>query len=204
MKNLTLTLTLIFCSIFVFAQKDTVLLQNGRELIGTFLHDEVYDIEFKHFTKKGFETLKLDKYRIFSLIDSTGKEKLYYKYDTTIGNFLPEKRMRMFVYGERDAVYGFKTPFTNTLGLTLGGASGYMMIKDNNFVFIVTPILYTVGNLFFATRVRKNSVRSLQYIKDNDYLAGYDRVARGKRINNALKYSLGGMVVGVLVGLVAQ
>tara|TARA_Y100000589_G_scaffold331027_1_gene382749 strand:- start:71135 stop:71749 length:615 start_codon:yes stop_codon:yes gene_type:complete len=204
MKNIFILLICIFNFSVLFSQKDTVLLQNGRELIGHFIQDEVYDIEFKHFTKKGYETIKIDKYRIFSLIDSTGKEKLYYKYDTTIGNYLPEKRMRMYVYGERDAVYGFKTPFTNTTGLALGGASGYLMIKDKNFVFIATPLLYTVGNLFFSTRVRKNSVRHLQYIKDDDYLSGYDRVARGKRVNNALKYSLGGMVLGIVAGLVTN
>ncbi len=204
MKKLIVTFGWMICFLGLYAQKDTVLLQNGRELVGEFMHDEVYDIQFKHITKKGVETIKIDKYRIFSLIDSTGKEKLYYKYDTTIGNYLPENRMRMFVFGERDAVYGFKTPFTSTLGLAVGGASGYFMMKDNNFVFMATPLLYTIGNLFFATRVRKNSVRHIQYIKNDDYLAGYDRVARGKRVNNALKYSLGGMVLGIVAGLVAN
>jgi hypothetical protein len=78
------------------------------------------------------------------------------------------------------------------------------MIHDKNFVFIATPLIYTIGNLFFATRVRKNSVRNIQYIKNDDYLAGYDRVARGKRVNNALKYSLGGMVLGIVAGLVTN
>jgi hypothetical protein len=204
MKNILLTFICLFTTLIAYTQKDTVLLQNGRELVGKFINDEVYDIEFKHLTKKGFETLKIDKYRIFSLKDSSGQEKLYYQYDTTIGNYLPENRMRLYVYGERDAVYGFKTPFTNTTGLLVGGASGYFMIKDNNFVFIATPLLYTVGNLFFATRVKKKSVRNLQYIANDDYLTGYDRVARAKRVNNALKYSLGGMVLGIIAGLVTN
>ena len=51
MKNIFILLICIFNFSVLFSQKDTVLLQNGRELIGHFIQDEVYDIEFKHFTK---------------------------------------------------------------------------------------------------------------------------------------------------------
>ena len=48
-----------------------------------------------------------DKSRIFSIIDTNRKESVLYKKDSSIGNFLSENRMRMYIYGQRDAHENF-------------------------------------------------------------------------------------------------
>ena len=197
-------LSIIFLlSVFIgtsLKAQDKLLFLNGKEIEGSILSQNKYEFTFKDTKNKEFT---IDSYRIFSY-SKNNTETLVYKYDTLEGNFLKEKDMKMFVYGGRDAYQSFSSPVASITGLIVGGAAGYFMHKDQAFIYVVAPLLYTTITLPFPTVVRQKKLTNPQYIKDDEYLRGYERVARSKRTQNALKSSILGTGLGFLVGLIVN
>ena len=64
---------------------------------GEIISDKELKLEFKTHNNNGKEKIiPYDKYRIFSIMDRDGEESVWYKKDSSIGNFLSENRMRMY------------------------------------------------------------------------------------------------------------
>ena len=78
------------------------------------------------------------------------------------------------------------------------------MSMSKAFLYIATPLIYTTITLPFATSVKQKKLTNLEHIKDDEYLRGYERVARSKRTQNALKSSIIGTGLGFLVGLIVN
>lgn len=190
---------IVLISVATQAQ-DEILFLNGKIIKGTLLEKTNYEFTFK--TEKDKEHV-LDKYRIFSYTQNN-KENIVYEYDTLSGNFLTVEDMKLFVYGERDAQYSFKPVFTNCVGLGIGATAGYFMHKESSFILIATPLVYTVTTLLFPTKVHKRRLQDHQYIKNDEYLRGHERIARSKRTQSALKSSVVGMGVGFIISLIAN
>ena len=180
--------------------QDKLLFLNGKELEGSILSQNKYEFTFKDTKQKEF---KVDTYRLFSY-SQNNTETVLYKYDTLEGNFLKVQDMKMFVYGERGAYQSFSSPVTNITGLLIGGVAGYFMQKDQAFLYIATPLIYTTITLPFPTRVKQKKLTNLEHIKDDEFLRGYERVARSKRTQNALKSSIIGTGLGFLIGLIVN
>jgi len=180
--------------------QDKLLFLNGKELEGSLIEKTNYEFTFKSKNEKQFI---IDKYRVISYTQNN-KESIVYEFDTLSGNFLKVQDMKMFVYGERDAHKTFKPRLTNTMGFAVGGAAGYLMQKENAFFYITIPFVYTIGTLVFPTKVKQNKLTDTRYLKEDEYLRGYERIARSKRTQGALKTSLLGMGVGFLIGVVAN
>ena len=174
--------------------QDKILFLNGKEMEGSLLDKTNYEFTFKDTKGKEFA---IDKFRVFSYIQNN-KESLVYEYDTLSGNFLKVEDMKMFVYGERDAYLTYRPIITNTFGFLIGGAAGYFMHKDDNFILISVPLIYTVSTLIFPTKVNQHHLKDTQYLKQDEYLRGYERIARSKRTQGSLKTTLIGMGVGFL------
>ena len=190
---------LLFLAVSAFAQ-DEFLFLNGKQLEGKILEFNKYQLTFQ--TKKDKE-LTIENYRLFSY-SKDNQETILYKYDTLEGNFLSEKDMQLFVYGERDAHLTYSSKFSNVLGFAVGGGAGYFMHYDQSFVFVATPLVYTLGTLIFPTRVKQRKIKDLQYIKEDEYLRGHERVARAKRTQSALISTLIGLGVGFTASLIAN
>lgn len=197
--NILFFLTICLLSINVSGQ-DKILFINGKVLEGKLIEKTNYEFTFKSKSDKQFI---IDKYRVFSYTQNN-KETIVYEYDTLALNFLKVPEMKKFVYGERDAQQTFKPRFTNALGYAIGGAAGYLMHRDQSFVYFPAPILYTALTLPFGTRVRQEKIKDKRYIKENEYLRGYDRIATSKRTQSALKSSLAGMGIGFLIGIITN
>ena len=193
----------LFCAVLFSAQlkaQDKLLFLNGKEVTGSILSQNEYEFTFKDDKNKEF---KIDTYRLFSY-SKNNNETILYKYDTLEGNFLKEHDMKMFVYGERGAYDTYSSGFSNTLGFAVGGIAGYFMHKDQAFVYVAAPLVYTTITLPFGTKVRQKRLRNVDYLKEDEFLRGYERVARSKRTQNALKTSLVGTGIGFLVSLIAN
>ncbi|MBE7442959.1 MAG: hypothetical protein HS119_10955 [Flavobacteriales bacterium] len=190
---------LSFLVVDVFAQ-DKLLFLNGKELNGQLLNTNNFETSFK--TANGKEYL-IENFRVFSYTQN-GQESLLYKYDTLEGNFLSEKDMRLFVFGERDAHQTYHSKFSNALGFLVGGAAGYVMHKDQAFIYVAAPLVYTSVTLFFPTSVKQKRLTDLQYLKEDEYLRGHERIARSKRTQNALKSSVLGMGAGFLISFLVN
>lgn len=197
--NYTCLFLFMFCASLTYAQ-DELLFLNGKELKGEILNVTNYEITFKDLKNK---EIVIDNFRVFSY-HKDKKETLTYKYDTLEGNFLKEQDMRMFVYGERDAYKSYHSRFSNGLGFAFGGVAGYFMHKDQAFIYAAAPLVYTTITLPFPTSVKQKRISDLQYLKDDEYLRGHERVARSKRTQNALLSSVVGMGTGFLVSFLVN
>lgn len=195
---------LFLLTICLFAAKvkgqDKILFLNGKILEGSLLKKTNYEFTFKNKKEKQFI---IDNYRVFSYTQNN-KENIVYEFDTLSGNFLKVQDMKMFVYGERDAYQSFKPIVATIAGFAFGGAAGFMMQKEQNFLYIPAPLLITSVTLLFPTKVNQKRLKSTQYLKEDEYLRGYERIARSKRTQGVLKSSIIGMGVGFLVGLVVN
>jgi hypothetical protein len=195
-------LCLLAISLFAFNAngQDKLLFLNGKMLKGNLIEKTNYEFTFKTEKEKQFV---IDKYRVFSYTQKK-KETIVYEFDTLSGNFLKVQDMKMFVYGERDAHQTFKPRMTNIISLGIGAAAGFMMQQDQSFVYVAVPIGFTLTTLLFPTKVHQKRLTDTQYIKEEEYLRGYERIARSKRTQGALKTGLLGLGVGFLVGVLAN
>jgi hypothetical protein len=195
-----LIITAIFLVSISTKAQDKILFLNGKSLEGSLLEKTNYEFTFKNKKEKQF---LIDKYRVFSYTQNN-KESIVYEFDTLSGNFLKLEDMKMFVYGERDAYANFKPRVSNVLGLAIGAIGGYLMQTDESFIYIATPLIYTPITLLFPTKVKQSKITEVKYLKEDEYLRGYERVARAKRTQGALKTSLIGMGVGFLIGVITN
>ncbi len=193
-----LLIGIIILSCFNLMAQDKLLFLNGKEIKGKLVDKTNYEFTFKTEKNKQFV---IDKYRIFSYTQNN-KEKIVYEFDTLSGNFLKVKDMKFFVYGERDAQQTYGAKFITITGLAFGGAAGYFMHKDQSFLYIPSPLIFTMFTLPFGTRVRQHKITDKTFLKEDEYLRGYERIAKGKRTQNALKSSLLGMGAGFLISLI--
>ena len=200
-KRFYILFLLIICLFSIHANgQDKLLFLNGKELEGVLIEKTNYEFTFKNKNDKQFT---IDKYRVFSYTQNN-KENIVYEFDTLSGNFLKVQNMKMFVYGERDAQKTFKPVLSNTIGFAIGGAAGYFMHKDDAFLYIATPLIYTSVTLLFPTKVKQRRLTDIQYLKEDEYLRGYERIARSKRTQGALKSSIIGVVAGYLASLIVN
>jgi hypothetical protein len=197
--NSIIIITICLFSANLKAQ-DKILFLNGKTMEGSLLEKTNYEFTFKNKKDKQF---LIDKYRVFSYTQNN-KEHVVYEFDTLSGNFLKAKDMKMFVYGEKEAYQTYKPNLTNALGLILGATAGYFMHKENAFIYIATPLIYTPITLAFPTKVNQKKITEIKYLKEDEYLRGYERVARSKRTQGALKSSIFGVVTGYLISVIVS
>ena len=93
--------------------QDKLLFLNGKELEGKILEFNKYQLTFQTLKNK---EIAIENYRLFSF-SKNNEDTILYRYDTLEGNFLSEKDMKMFVYGERDAHLTYSSKFSNKLKL---------------------------------------------------------------------------------------
>jgi len=196
----TILLGAFIFSILETSAQDKLLLLNGKELKGQLVKKTDDFLTLK--TSKNKEYL-IDSYRLFSYTQNN-KENILYKYDTLSGNYLTAADMKLFVYGERDAHKTYNSNFVNILGLAVGGTAGYFMHKDERFILIPTPLVYTIFTLPFGSRVKHRKIEDKQYFKEDEYLRGHARIAKSKKTQNALKTSALGMGIGFLISVIAN
>jgi len=210
-RHIFLLTFFLFLYLLMHAQ-DKVLLLNGKEF-----NTRIIDTNFLNITiqdNPGSKPLTIDRYRIFS-IHWEGKELVLYKQDTIIGNFYSEHQMRMFVYGEKDAMQYFKTPYSFWGGLTAGLVGGFVQPLVISKVLpgslaahpVFTPIIpigycFVVGTRWI--KIKKTQVSDINYLNEETYLEGFDREARGKRVQRAVWGALTGLLAGFSLSFVTS
>ena len=75
---------------------------------GEIISDKELKLEFKtHNNTRKEKIIPYDKYRIFSIMDRDGEESVWYKKDSSIGNFYLRIECGCIIYGQRDAHENF-------------------------------------------------------------------------------------------------
>jgi hypothetical protein len=191
--------TLLYSAIFFFIcnsclsqeRKDTILLLNG-----TIVYANVID------TTNGVTTIRnpknpnrnflIENDRIFSITDSTG-EHLLYVFDSVNGNEFTIAEMRYYIIGEQDAEKGFKANGAFYGNMALAAACGV----TGSLLSPIPPFLFTALSGITKVKIKHSTVSDMEYLKQDSYIMGYERVARKKR---KLRSLIGGGI-GLGVGL---
>lgn len=201
MKRLFVLLLILLFSLQLKAQ-DTIVLLTGH-ILPCKVYQENENVITCEFIKKGREErLILDTYRVFSIKFGNGEEKVYYQQDTVNGNWFTVEEMRYFIYGEQDAMKGYKSHMTTVLGVIAGAGAGFLAMES--LILLGAPLVYTAGNILPYIIINRKTVRDEKLLEQETYVQGYERVARSKKIQNALKSSAAGLAIGIGAYFIVQ
>jgi hypothetical protein len=218
---------LIFSSVTSFTQSmsDSLILLNGRVFRGEFKSLNGGVLKFDMADRKGeVFTSELDVYRVFSY--SIGeKETIVYKKSEEMNNFLDMEEARKATLGSYDARQTFKPRVVFWSSLLLGyaasiydtylpesvlddpnylGTEAGFFTKGPTFFPILVPVVLSVGWSIPSFKVKESQMLQLHLKGDEEYYRGYHRVAKQKRMLNALKGGLIGVGAGMLTYYIAQ
>jgi sRNA-binding regulator protein Hfq len=218
--KLRLILTLLIFSMAIKSanSQEKVNLLNGKVLEGTVQSTEDEKITMKVNGKKGkvYDTY-LENYRVFSIISSDGTEKVIYKQDSSIGNFLEPKDMKFYTLGEQDAYKNYRPMGTMIIGTTLGLGLGIFdtyvfnddpitttvnekgMFKESpGLLMVVYPFIYTaLAGIAPRPQLDIHNITDRNNLNSEHFIQGFARVARYKRTIRALLFSAIGSAIGL-------
>lgn len=193
LKHLFFSLFLTYFCFSGFSQdkKDTILLMNGSIIISEVV-DTTNGVTTIRDIKKPGRNIVIENDRIFSITNATG-EHVMYVYDTIIGNEFTEEEMRYYIKGEQDAEKGFKARGALYGNLALGLASGV----TGSFFCPIPPFAFIAMSGLPKVRIKHSTVSNMEYLKQEAYIMGYERVARKKRKFQSMIGGGAGLVVGL-------
>jgi len=208
--------------VFNVSAQDKLLLLNGRFDKGKIIAENESNLDFKINKNSGkSKIIPYNKSRIFSIIDTNRKESVLYKKDASIGNFLSENRMRMYIYGQRDAHENFGVGRHFFGGFLLGFAAtifdtyefgpskkeiaegatpvstGFFLRAPSVFP-ILFPLSIPLGASLLPSKVIKDDVSSIEYLNSEEYVEGFIKVKKFKRIKSSFLGSLSGMALALV------
>ncbi len=206
--------------IFIFIQssilaQDKVLMTNGKVLRGKIKTEQEDLFTFDYYKKHGkVKSIELSKYRVFSVTNAEGTEKIHYQPDSTMGYVYSVNEMRMYIYGQRDAFNAYQPLPMFILSYTVGLGSvifdTYQFTADPNTpagffqrtpsMFPITvPLAFTIGAGLFAPKIRKEYASDISFMASEHYIMGFKKIAKYKRLKNAFFGSALGVISGFVV-----
>lgn len=194
-----LILLFVLCaSTHAASAQDRIILMNGEIINTHVLGQSSLEIRYKEFGKNGKVKERAEPTEtVFSVIDSLGKERIWYFYDTVFGNSLSVDRMRWYINGERDARNGYKPIWPMVGGFVFGAGASIAANLEVNSLFL--PPLYSAVMILPRVHVTRGSITDPVMEGDEDYAWGYAKVGRSKRVVRCLLSTFAGVVVGVAV-----
>ena len=171
--------------------KDTILLMNGNYVIEKVLDTLIGAVTIVNPANIA-DKLHYEYDEIYCVKYSTGFTDYYYTQDTLKGNYFTREEMKYYMLGERDARKGFKARGSligaGIMGLTSGGLG--------IFFAPVFPYGYMALSGITKVRIKHNTISNPNYIDQDAYILGYERVSRSRRRIQSL---IGG-TIGLAVG----
>lgn len=195
--QLTVLTTLLLLAVFSCSAQDKINLMNGSSLDGRVIGASSLSIRYQFVKKSG--KMKLDEVpteRVFSTVDSTGKETVWYFQDMMLGNEYSIEEMRWFLKGQQDARDGYKSPWATWGGFALSAGLVIGLDMEVNSLFI--PPVWTGIVALPRVNVTRGSLRDPGMEGNELYAYGYAGVGRTKRVLRGLVGSFAGVAVGLL------
>jgi hypothetical protein len=192
---LRLCMILLGPSCSLLCAQDRILLMSGHEIMGKVLGQSTLEIRYEAFRRDGTLTLRDEPTEnVFSVTDSTGKERIWYFHDPAFGNDYTVEQMRWYISGERDARAGYM-PKGPALGGFLLGA-GLTLALDLEVASALIAPIYGATMALPRVHVTAGSVTDPLMEGDPYYATGYATVGRGKRVIWSLIGSFAGAALG--------
>lgn len=170
--------------------KDTILLMNGNYVVEKVIDTVIGAVTIVNPANTA-EKLHYEYDEIYCVKYSTGFTDYYYSQDTLKGNYFTREEMKYYMYGERDARKGFKARGSLIGAGVVGLASGGLGL----FFAPVFPYGYMALSGITKVKIKHSTISNPNYIDQDAYILGYERVSRSKRRIQAL--------IGGTIGLAA-
>lgn len=176
---------------------DSILLNNGKILVTQVVDTNGPTVTVIKPNSRKHKKGEIEKEAIFSIrFGSTGKEEVYYTYDTLIDHDYTVDDARKFIEGEQDAQHGFHAVGISIASFVFGAASGATL---GNLVALAPPFTLSGFISYPRIKVRHKSVRNKANGTSDAYLYGYDITARRKRTLHSFLWGGVGVVIGLIV-----
>lgn len=136
-----------------------------------------------------------NKEDVFSILYPNNLEVLIYRSDSlSEDNFRTVEEMRSYIAGERDAIKGYSSGLT-ALGCGLVGVASGIFVPP--FLSPIVPVLYTTLVSSRYVKIKRRNVSDKRFLTDSDYISGYERTARGYRVQRAVLGTGIGLALGI-------
>ena len=192
-----LCLTAIFLTLIGFAQ-DEILKMSGHTIVGEIV--EITDFQvICQITKKNGKTKQVAFQRsdVFSVTKEGQEEEIFYQQDSFIGDDYTVQEMRIYIAGEQDALNGYDPSPTKYVGVLVGAGAG-VASQGGLLLPIGIPVTYTLLQLAPTIKIREETISNIDHKYNDIYAAGYESVARSKKVLAGLKGSALGAFIGVI------
>lgn len=192
--RLILTLAIFGLSIsYSHAQLDTIVFLSGRQIPVKSVEVNSGYLSYRPFEGKD-RLRKVDNYRLFGIRFANGTEQVIYQEDPYDSLDFSVEQMRFFIRGEQDADRFFKGRANIAASFVFGAAASYLTIYG-----LVVPPLYSTVVGAFSPNVQKSPVSDPALRDVPEYVEGYQRKVRDKKIRNSLLAGLAGFASGFIV-----
>lgn len=221
MKKKILFFVFLLLQLFSFNSlaQDQILLLNGKNYNGKLLGNSPDIVNFDFISKSGkTKSFSFENNRVYSFTKEGEEESVLYKKDTSIYHYFSQYEMRMFIYGEKDAYdrSSVAKPWISGFAVGLGVSmydtylSGNYVCTDNQEVpggffkrqpslaqFIIPFVVPIVAGVI-NPKMKAKHASDPTFLANEQYIDGFKKVRRFKRVKSSLFGSLCGVAVGML------
>ncbi len=198
----------IFIASNSFAQEYTLWFRDGKiKTIKNYslTDSSYYEGQIKFTTSNGKTKTKYLE-DVFSVVNKSGNEKIFYTPNENLGETLSTSQMKSYVLGRQDALNTKISPIIFIGGIVTGAAGAFIPqpeIKTNNGSFplplgIFVPATYVVVMGATPPTAEKLSQKFPDKAGNEPYLMGYQEGIRKKRVKNSLIGAGIGFVAGIV------
>lgn len=125
----------------------------------------------------------VDRFRVFSITDSIGREDMIYMPDTSEGVDYTIEEMRIFIQGEQAAQLYYDKPANRYSAVVIGGASSLM-----TFYGIPVPVIYAAVLGKFTPQYQVPAGVAIPNSGSEIFREGYKRKARDMKLRETLEF----------------
>jgi hypothetical protein len=177
----------------------SIMFVDGRKVECSFIDYTTDSSKVKYTLTNKTKVRTSPKDQLFSYTPVMKNEIVFYTPDTLAESEVEtfnERQMRMYIIGQQDARAHYKTTVSVIGGAVCGGIGGYFLPALLSPLGAV-PFVAVNGLLF--NKVNRKKVYNRLYLAEETYLMGYQKVARGKRVQQGIVAGLAGALVGIVV-----
>lgn len=172
-----------------------LVLMNGQTMEGKVINVTPLIINYTVKKKNKTQIKEIDAERVFSILYGDGHTQILYTQDSIMGYDYSVSEMQYFIMGEQDAIKYFKAPGATIAGFALAAAGGFFLAES--FLVLMVPFVSSSIHTIPGVRINSRKIPNPGNLEQETYIRGYKRIAKSKRIQNAIKGSLLGVLAGV-------
>ncbi len=217
----------VVCLLFIalisccgWTQNNSIQLLNGKTIEGKVTGNDGEFLTYEYLKKKNHFVKEIDLLRVFSFTKE-GEETIVYKQDTSIGNVFSQEEMQMFIYGERDSqehskswpflVSGFVLSYGISIVDTYSGddpdtpenETGFFR-SDPSMMHFAVPFVFPIVCGKIRPKITAEHVSEDVFLANEQYIIGYQKNARFKRIMAGFIGSIAGSALGIVTYSIAK